>query len=210
MKKKQGVRGRMCAAAALLLIVCLLASCAAAPKSRRLGFGDVLPLLGADRETVWEKLDFGPEKIEPFTGDGTEEYVFEQEVGGSGCTVSLFFPHDVLAGFQYVFPDAETVFSYAKQIRQALGEDFGEPATQPIDSEVQHRFDSVGDAGGLSPLELYYEDWTPETDGKQMEKMLGGEAVKRIDVRFSVYMLESGGIISVRYSPIPAEAASAP
>ena len=110
-------------------------------------------------------------------------------------------------GFEDVLPDAESVFSCAGQVRQTLGENFGEPATQPIDSAVQHRFDGVTDADGLSPLELCSEDRTPETDEEQMEKMLGGEAVKRMDLRFSVYMLESGGIVSVRCSPVPADAA---
>ena len=73
-------------------------------------------------------------------------------------------------GFEDVHPDAESVFSCAGQIRQTLGENFGEAATQPIDSAVQHRFDGVTDADGLSPLELCSEDRTPETDEEQMEK----------------------------------------
>ena len=173
-----------------LLLCFLCCSCLSAPRVTAPGFESALPLLGADKDDVVADLSLSAVIPTP-SADGKQE---DCVIGGS--------VDGVFSSLQYTFPDTADAYAYSVRLREALGERFGAVTTQPIQSQVQHRFDAVQSADQLERSQLYYEDWTPDCDGAQMEKMLGGVAPKRVDVRFSLFTLEEGATVSVRLSAI--------
>ena len=194
--------------ARLFLLACLLpllcASCLAPPALDAPGFEDTLPLLGQGEQEVIRGLGLTAVQPTQTADSAREEYVLESPVEGNDCTVCLTFYNDIFQGIEYAFSDTDAAFGYAQRLREALGQRYGEKTTHPIQSDVQQCFDDLSGSGELEPSHLYSEDWTPELDAGQMEKMLGGLAASRIDVRFSLFTLESGGIVSVRCSAVPA------
>lgn len=88
----------------------------------------------------------------------------------------------------------------------ALGEAYGEKTSMPGLSSAQETpgslsyFDELTDASQIRDSVVYFEDWTPETDPKQMETMLGGRDFSRIDVRFTLQAAspEEGGLRALK------------
>lgn len=194
----------------LLLLPCLLiglfcTSCLGEPRDAP-GFESALPLLGGGRDDVLAALSLGAVVPTP-SADGTQEdCVLEDSIGGVSCQVCLTFQNGVFSSLQYTFPDTQDAYAYAVRLREALGEQYGEPAASPIQSQVQHRFDTVQSAEELEEGQLYYEDWTPQADGARMEQMLGGAVPERVDLRFSLFAHENGATVSVRYNAVLAGA----
>lgn len=188
--------------------LCLLCtSCIRPVQVNAPGLENALPLLGADESVVVNELGLTAVQPNTIPDSSVEEYVIDSAVDGNDCTVSLTFCNEVFASLGYTFPDTQGAFAYAVKMREALGEQYGNTTTDPIQSEVQHSFDELTSAGELKPSQLYYEDWAAAADSTQMEKMLDGVPTERIDIRFSLFTLENGGIVSVRYSPILADSA---
>ena len=185
-----------------LLLCFLCCSCLSAPRVTAPGFESALPLLGADKDDVVADLSLSAVIPTPSADGKQEDCVIGGSVDGAACQVCLTFQNGVFSSLQYTFPDTADAYAYSVRLREALGERFGAVTTQPIQSQVQHRFDAVQSADRLERSQLYYEDWTPDCDGAQMEKMLGGVAPKRVDVRFSLFTLEEGATVSVRLSAI--------
>lgn len=204
------------AAVLLTTVSGLLVSCGQPSQNGKFSAGSLIAEMGEDKTGAVEALGFDMSQAQLQEMGAEQEYSVSAEIDGAPCTVTLSFYNDIFMGFRYVFSDRETAFACAAQVRGALGEAYGEKTSMPGLSSAQETpgslsyFDELTDASQIRDSVVYFEDWTPETDPKQMETMLGGRDFSRIDVRFTLQAAspeEGGGdyaAVAVRYSAIPA------
>ena len=203
-RKKTGTLMFVMLLAVTTLLGTLVACNPAKNSENPLGYDNTLPLMGADKEKVLETLEVDAAQAEVTQRNQQEEYLLDFTLDDTAGKAVLIFYNDVFMGFQYQLTDWNTAYSYANQIRQELEQQYGEKTTYPgMVSSNKDYFDNITDVSQLKETVEYYEDWTPETDPEQMEKMVGTD-YSRIDVRFTLWTLpENTAYITVRYMALP-------
>ena len=165
-----------------------------------------LGLLGADKETVLNYLD-ALRYVTP-DADGSQTVYTEYVNGNDVKVMNMILYNDVVAGFEYEYDNLQVAYDFAMQLRKDLELTFGEKTTYPgmLQSNKDY-FDNIKDVSELKPQYIYYEDWTPFFDGENQrnaDKMLGGKPYSRIDIHFSLSVIDANkAIVSIRYVALP-------
>ena len=203
-KKRTGVLICMIAALAVILSGTLVACTNLNTAEAALGYEQMLPLMGLDKQNVLDRLGVDVESAQISQVNEEEDYILESKILGQTCKVGLIFYNDVFMGFQYLFNDTQAAYQYASDLRQGIEAAYGEKTTYPgMQSSDKGYFDEINDASELIELVEYYEDWTPQVDEEQMEKMLGDIDYLRMDLRLNLMVMpENHAQITVRYVAI--------